>query len=101
MGKIKPQNFGYISFCEMYDSLKDKGVTNQTVYLQRMESNGEVKTHKIRMSTVERNAWREVADTMLTTGEAADINAALLYTYSDSAKKLVKKVWDLVQHFNK
>ena len=86
MGKIKPQNFGYMSFCEMYDSLKDKGVTNQTVYLQRMESNGEVKTHKIRMSTVERNAWREIVPMFLSPDEARELESVVYRSYMDYNK---------------
>ena len=99
MGKIKPQNVGYISFCEMYDSLKDKGVTNQTVYLQRMESNGEVKTHKIRMSTVERNAWREVAETMLTPDEIRELESVVYHSNMDYNKIIkVRKFLSLFRY---
>ena len=99
MAKYNPQQFGYRNWCEMYDTLKDKGVTNQTIYLQRMESNGEVKTHKIRMSTVERNAWREVAETMLTPDEIRELESVVYHSNMDYNKIIkVRKFLSLFRY---
>ena len=73
MPKYNPQQFGYRNWCEMYDNLKSKGVRNQIVIMNHMEVTGEVKTQKIRMATVERNAWREVAELMLTPDEIREL----------------------------
>ena len=78
MSRIKPQDFGYQSYCEMYDKLKAQGVqSNQTVIMKRMEANGTVQTRKIRMTTIERNAWREVAELMLSPDEIRELESVV------------------------
>ena len=86
MPKYNPQDFGYRTWCEMYDTLKDKGVTNQTVYFKRMESNGTVQTRKIRMTTIERNAWREIVPMFLSPDEARELESVVYRSYMDYNK---------------
>lgn len=96
MASKKPQDFGYQSYCEMYDSLKSKGVTNQTVIMKRMEANGTVQTHKIRMSTIQKNAWAEVAELMLSPDEIRELESVVYHSDMQYDKIVkVKRFLDL------
>lgn len=96
MASKKPQDFGYQSYCEMYDTLKDKGVTNQTVIMRRMQANGTVQTRKIRMTTIERNAWREVAELMLSPDEIRELESVVYHSDMQYDKIVkVKRFLDL------
>lgn len=96
----RPEDFGYRNWCEMYDDLKAKGVNNQTVFLKRMEANGTVNTHTIRMATVERNAWREIAELMYTYTEANVIMQAIRAN-DFMHDKLKDKTYRLLKLFHK
>ena len=89
MASKKPQDCGYQSYCEMYDTLKDKGVTNQTVIMRRMQANGTVQTRKIRMTTIERNAWREIVPMFLSPDEARELES-VVYRSDMDYNKIVK-----------
>lgn len=96
MASKKPQDFGYRTWCEMYDKLKAQGVTNQTVYLKRMESYGTVQTRKIRMTTIERNAWREIVPMFLSPDEIRELESVVYHSDMQYDKIVkVKRFLDL------
>ena len=80
----------------MYDNLKSKGVKNQIVIMNHMEVTGEVQTRKIRMTTIERNAWREVAELMLSPDEIRELESVVYHSDMQYDKIVkVKRFLDL------
>lgn len=56
----KPKNFNFQSWIEMYDYLQKQPIRFDSYLICSQIVDGTMKTYRVTMRTVERNAWREL-----------------------------------------